>query len=194
MQPRKLILLEEINSIIEKSLFDHGVKSNDNLATSKAEKYACNCICKDQRFFSDGDELVKKLSQVVQVLEEEDDRLLNLIHFIFENLTRFVKDFISREGQLNDVSNGSADYGMNKVNHTKNGSDNREHPPITRREMDVLNLLAKGLCAKEIADNLFISETTVITHKKHLKEKFHAKNSVELISKALLLKKEIVQI
>ena len=51
--------------------------------------------------------------------------------------------------------------------------------------MDVFILLEKGYCAKEIAKSLFISETTVITHKKNLKEKFQAKNTVELISKIL---------
>jgi DNA-binding NarL/FixJ family response regulator len=60
----------------------------------------------------------------------------------------------------------------------------REDPCPTRREKDVLELLVKGLCAKEIANKLFISESTVITHKKNLKEKFNAKNTVELISKA----------
>ena len=58
-------------------------------------------------------------------------------------------------------------------------------PSLTKREVDVFNLLSKGLCAKEIAKILFISETTVITHKKNLKEKFKAKNTVELISNVL---------
>jgi DNA-binding CsgD family transcriptional regulator len=53
--------------------------------------------------------------------------------------------------------------------------------------MDVCRLLAKGFCAKEIARILFISETTVVTHKRNLKVKFNAKNTVELISKASTL-------
>jgi DNA-binding CsgD family transcriptional regulator len=60
----------------------------------------------------------------------------------------------------------------------------KSYPSLTRREIEVLQLLVKGLCAKEIASSLFISESTVITHKKNLKKKFDARNSVELISKA----------
>jgi DNA-binding CsgD family transcriptional regulator len=56
-------------------------------------------------------------------------------------------------------------------------------PVLTKREREVLALLAEGLCAKEIAQMLFISETTVITHKKNLKNKFKVKNTVELVSK-----------
>ena len=56
-------------------------------------------------------------------------------------------------------------------------------PVLTRREREVLDLLAEGLCAKEIAQILFISETTVVTHKKNLKNKFKVKNTVELVSK-----------
>ena len=61
---------------------------------------------------------------------------------------------------------------------------NEHQPALTKREIEVLDLLVKGLCAKEIADNLFISETTVITHKKNLKKKYNVRNTVELISKA----------
>jgi DNA-binding CsgD family transcriptional regulator len=60
----------------------------------------------------------------------------------------------------------------------------QEFPNVTKREMEILRLLAEGLCAKEIAGQLYISETTVITHKKNLKDKFKVKNTAQLISKA----------
>jgi len=64
------------------------------------------------------------------------------------------------------------------------------YPSLTKREREVLELLAEGLCAKEIAQSLFISETTVITHKKNLKNKFKVKNTVELISKVYNLNEQ----
>jgi DNA-binding CsgD family transcriptional regulator len=55
---------------------------------------------------------------------------------------------------------------------------------ITRREKEVLQLIAGGLTNTEIAERLFISIPTVNTHRKSLLEKFDAKNTAILISKA----------
>ena len=48
-----------------------------------------------------------------------------------------------------------------------------ERPPelLSKREQEVLGLVAQGLMNKEIADRLGISLTTVISHRKHLVEK-----------------------
>jgi DNA-binding NarL/FixJ family response regulator len=61
---------------------------------------------------------------------------------------------------------------------------NAQIPVITRREKEVLMLIAKGLINKEIADKLFISTTTVDTHRKNLLAKFQVKNTASLISLA----------
>ena len=42
---------------------------------------------------------------------------------------------------------------------------------LTNRELEVLSLMAKGYSNKEIADELFITEATVITHIRHLYQK-----------------------
>lgn len=57
-------------------------------------------------------------------------------------------------------------------------------PVITRREKEVLLLIAEGLTNVEIAAKLFISIPTVNTHRKSLLEKFEAKNTATLIGKA----------
>lgn len=61
---------------------------------------------------------------------------------------------------------------------------NREIPVITRREKEILQLIAGGLTNTEIADRLFISIPTVNTHRKSLLEKFNAANTAMLIAKA----------
>jgi len=58
---------------------------------------------------------------------------------------------------------------------------------ITPKEKEVLTLLAKGLSTKEIAGCLSISYHTVESHRKNLRMKFDAKNSSELMTKALRL-------
>jgi len=60
----------------------------------------------------------------------------------------------------------------------------QEAPLITRREKEVLQLIAGGLTNTEIAVQLFISIPTVNTHRKSLLEKFDAKNTAILISRA----------
>ena len=55
---------------------------------------------------------------------------------------------------------------------------------ITRRELEVLTLIAEGMTNNEIALKLFIGITTVDTHRKNLLEKFTARNTAELVKLA----------
>ena len=55
---------------------------------------------------------------------------------------------------------------------------------ISNREKEVLQLIANGYSSKEIAHQLFISDHTVISHRKNLIEKFEVKNTAHLIKKA----------
>lgn len=47
---------------------------------------------------------------------------------------------------------------------------------LTKREIEVLSLVARGFINKEIADKLHISLTTVITHRKNITEKLGIKS------------------
>lgn len=63
-------------------------------------------------------------------------------------------------------------------------ADSQTLPILTRREKEILELIAAGLTNQEIADKLFISYTTVDTHRKNLLQKFEAKNVAVLINLA----------
>lgn len=56
---------------------------------------------------------------------------------------------------------------------------------FTKREKEIMALLYEGMTNKEIADQLFISERTVIGHKTNLLSKTGCKNAIGLISFAL---------
>lgn len=56
---------------------------------------------------------------------------------------------------------------------------------ITRREKEVLELIVEEFTTDEIATKLFISNTTVISHRKSLLRKLDAKNTAGLVRKAL---------
>lgn len=64
----------------------------------------------------------------------------------------------------------------------KTGDDNQ--PVLTHREKEVLQLIASGLTNQEIADRLFIGNTTVETHRKNLLQKFGARNVAALVNLA----------
>lgn len=59
---------------------------------------------------------------------------------------------------------------------------------LTRREIDVLVLLTKGYSNKEIADQLFVSTHTVISHRKNISEKTGIKSASGLTMYAILKK------
>lgn len=64
---------------------------------------------------------------------------------------------------------------------------NSHQPLVTRREKEVLQLIAEGLTNTEISERLFISTATVNTHRKSLLEKLEAKNTATLIGRATKL-------
>ncbi len=55
---------------------------------------------------------------------------------------------------------------------------------VTTREYEVLNLVAHEKTIKEIAQSLFISPHTVISHRKNLMTKLDVKNTAGLIRRA----------
>ena len=57
---------------------------------------------------------------------------------------------------------------------------------LTRRETDVLVLVAKGLMSKEIAERLHISVHTVISHRKNITRKTNIKSVAGLALYALM--------
>ncbi|HEY0611098.1 MAG TPA: response regulator transcription factor [Chitinophaga sp.] len=58
-------------------------------------------------------------------------------------------------------------------------------PPLTRREKEVLQLIAEGYTNPEIAEKLFVSSATVDTHRKSLLAKLDVKNTALLIRFAM---------
>ncbi len=77
------------------------------------------------------------------------------------------------------ISPGVADLLKGKL------STNGNLPVLTRREVEVLKLIADGLTNQEIADKLFISSWTVDSHRKNLLLKFNAKNTAILVKTAV---------
>ena len=52
---------------------------------------------------------------------------------------------------------------------------------ITKRELEILQLIAQGLSNREIAEKLFVSENTIKTHSSHLLDKLSAKRRTQAV-------------
>ena len=52
---------------------------------------------------------------------------------------------------------------------------------LSSREIEVAILLCKGFINKEIADKLSLATTTVISHRKNIMEKIHARSLADII-------------
>ena len=57
-------------------------------------------------------------------------------------------------------------------------------PLLTRREKEILLLIAQGLTSQEMADRLFLSALTVETHRRNLLAKFDVNNTAALMRRA----------
>lgn len=84
---------------------------------------------------------------------------------------------------IRQVLNGKTIYLGKGVKELIRGvtTDHYDLPMITRRESEILKLIADGLTNQEIADRLFISTFTVDSHRKNLLLKFHARNTASLV-------------
>ncbi len=54
---------------------------------------------------------------------------------------------------------------------------------ITKRELEILGLIAQGLSNREIAEKLFVSESTVKTHSSRLFDKLDAKRRTQAVQR-----------
>ena len=105
--------------------------------------------------------------------------------FLIKNIT---KDILDRAIQA--VYHGKTyyseelwDYFTKKV--TAQEEEEEKNLNLTPRENEILQLLAKGLTNKEIANKLFLSERTVVGHKTNLLSKANCKNTVSLLAFAI---------
>lgn len=63
--------------------------------------------------------------------------------------------------------------------------DRENLPSLTKREKEVLQLIASGLTNNQIAEKLFVSPSTVDTHRKNMITKLEVSNTASLIKLAV---------
>jgi len=74
-----------------------------------------------------------------------------------------------------------ADY----LSRIEDGADRRDYDGLSRREREVLALIAEGLTTSQIADRLYVSPHTVQTHRDHVMTKLDLHSRVALTKYAI---------
>ncbi len=115
-------------------------------------------------------------------------------HVVEKMLDNGADGFILKTSGIDDIIegirqllNGKTLYLGKGVKNLMKGitPENKDLPMITKRESEILKLIAEGLTNHEIAEQLFISTFTVDSHRKNLLLKFNAKNTAALVKVAI---------
>lgn len=136
---------------------------------------------------------IRQVSPTTNILIISDDREKNSIYQVLEN---GINSFLTKnchEEEIIDAVNATAkgekffctrvlDYLLEK---SFGKEENCSPTPLTPREIEIVKLTAKGLIAKEIANELNLSIHTVYTHRKNILEKLSLKTSSELLLYAI---------
>ncbi len=129
------------------------------------------------------------LKVIALTMFKEDAYISHMIEagvkgFLIKNIRKEVLD-----RALQAVYNGKTYYSEELWDYFTKSRVKDDKPEndlaLTRRELEVLALLAEGLSNKEIGDRLFVSERTIVGHKSNLMAKTNTKNTVSLLAYAI---------
>lgn len=85
---------------------------------------------------------------------------------------------------IKNVYKGETYYDPN-ISLPNEGVKHYSKGTLTKRQIEILKLVAKGLTSQEIADKLFIGKTTVETHRKNMVQKLGLRGAGELLRYAI---------
>jgi DNA-binding NarL/FixJ family response regulator len=88
---------------------------------------------------------------------------------------------------IHQVSKGKTylSFEAGQAMRKENSNPASQIPVLTRREKEILQLIAEGFTNPEIASQLYLSPTTVDTHRKNLLAKLNVKNTASLVKFAM---------
>lgn len=134
---------------------------------------------------------IKTVSPLTQILViSADTRKENIAQVLELGIT----SFLTKTCSLNEILEAAQatlrgekffcgrviDFLLEKT-FAKESEVNCAPTPLSSREIEIVQLSAKGLIAKEIADTLNLSTHTVYTHRKNIMKKLQISSSSELV-------------
>ena len=189
---RSLFINEEIIDMINEA-----TDGEDMIGKLKDEDY--NLILMDVRMPKvNGIEATKFVSEnypEIKVLAlstyDDDSHIVNMLEagargYLLKNAS---KDELMKA--INTILNGESYFSqevssklLNKYLKEKQpgaSSDGQAIVPLTKREKEILKMIAEENTNQEIAEKLFISPRTVDTHRRNLLQKLNVKNTAGLV-------------
>ena len=189
---RSLFINEEIIDMINEA-----TDGEDMIGKLKDEDY--NLILMDVRMPKvNGIEATKFVSEnypEIKVLAlstyDDDSHIVNMLEagargYLLKNAS---KDELMKA--IDTILNGESYFSqevssklLNKYLKEKQpgaGGDSQEIVPLTKREKEILKMIAEENTNQEIAEKLFISPRTVDTHRRNLLQKLNVKNTAGLV-------------
>jgi DNA-binding NarL/FixJ family response regulator len=115
----------------------------------------------------------------------------NQFSFVDAMLENGASGYLLKNADKEEITNAIRTVAKGKMHLSTEAANLHKHvaqeaaPVLTRRELEILRLIADGLTNPEIADKLFISLSTVDTHRKSLMRKLNLKNTALLVRYAL---------
>lgn len=141
-----------------------------------------------------------ELIDMIRELNEDARIIVNTMHEEIWYINRLVRQGVNSvilkasdstevENAVKSVLRGEA-YTcprFERIRKKLGNTSSQIHPKDvpTKREIEVLQAVAEGLCTHEIAGLLQITENTVETFRRRLIQKFNAKNAIDMVVKAM---------
>jgi DNA-binding NarL/FixJ family response regulator len=132
---------------------------------------------------------VKEKYPAIQIIGLSTSDQVSIIKKMRENGASgfLLKDASKQEiiTALQEVTQGREYVSFSVAEALKKRVPNDQLPVLTKREKQVLELIAEGLTNHEIAARLFLNNTTIDSHRKNMLTKFNVKNTAALIKLAM---------
>jgi DNA-binding NarL/FixJ family response regulator len=132
---------------------------------------------------------VKEKYPAIQIIGLSTSDQVSIIKKMRENGASgfLLKDASKQEiiTALQEVNRGREYVSFSVAEALKKSMPNDQLPVLTKRERQILEMIAEGFTNQEIATKLFLNCTTVDSHRKNMLTKFNVKNTAALIKMAM---------
>ncbi|MGI4737066.1 MAG: response regulator [Janthinobacterium lividum] len=150
----------------------------------------------------DGPETARQLRAHYPAVQVLALSMLDQEAYIYQMLDAGARGYLLKSSGMEEVSAGiravaageqylctaAGMAALHKLRTSSHLFSSAPEPPaghLSRRELEVLQLIASGLTTGEMADKLFVSKRTIETHRQNIMEKMHTKNTASLIKLAM---------
>jgi len=179
-------------------LFCEGLKGIIQKAFPRLEIITCNMVEEAQKVISKHKlqgficDVNIKGSNGIELIQKLRDKLEGCIVIV---LSGYFDSYM-----INKAKNAGADYFLKKevstaelfsaikgehpdklANWLKNQPPDDQTVLLSKQEREIVRLVSEGLLSKEIAEKLYISKTTVDTHRRNIHRKLKTTTSAEII-------------